>query len=216
MSRSRPGALRPDVTEDAFGEGIRVSERHRKAAVSKLRPDLRRAVVPVDEELLGVVRSSERLAVQAQVQLPVVALAQHRRRDPAEAVVELAVALLRPEDHVRVGGLGGGEVELGDRRHHLHALRCRPQVVRHVAARQRGAHGLHAERERVAERVAAEGHRPLGHAGHLRAGQWVHRVLHLQRPLGLARLVEAGLLAARERGHYRKGDEKASAHERYY
>ena len=36
-------------------------------------------------------------------------------------------------------------------------------------------------------------------------------MLDLERSLSLSRLVEAGLLAARERGHDRKGDEKASA-----
>jgi hypothetical protein len=41
-------------------------------------------------------------------------------------------------------------------------------------------------------------------------------VLHLERALGLARLVEARLLAAGNGGHNRKGDENASAHERYY
>ena len=95
-------------------------------------------------------------------------------------------------------------------------LRLRAQVVRQAAARQRGAHRLDAERERVAERVGAQRHRALRHAGHLGAGERVEGVLHLQRALGLPRLVEAGLLAARERGHDRKGDENASAHERYY
>jgi hypothetical protein len=41
-------------------------------------------------------------------------------------------------------------------------------------------------------------------------------VLHLERALSLPRLVEAGLLTARERDHDGKGDENASAHERYY
>jgi hypothetical protein len=56
----------------------------------------------------------------------------------------------------------------------------------------------------------------LRQAGHLGAGERVERVLHLERALGLLRLVEARLLAARKRGRDREGDENASAHERYY
>jgi hypothetical protein len=41
-------------------------------------------------------------------------------------------------------------------------------------------------------------------------------VLHLERALGLLRLVEAGLLAAGERAHEGESDESASAHGRYY
>ena len=92
----------------------------------------------------------------------------------------------------------------------------RAQVVRHPASGERGAHRPNAERERVAERVRAQRHRALRHAGHLGAGERVEGVLHLQGALGLPRLVEAGLLAARKRGHDRQGDENASAHERYY
>ena len=131
-------------------------------------------------------------------------------------VVEVAVRLLRPQDQVGVRGVGGGKVQLRERRHHLDPARRRAQVVGQAPAGERGAHGLDAERERVAERVGAERHRALGQAGHLGAGERVERVLHLERALGLLGLVEARLLAARKRGHDREGDENASAHERYY
>jgi hypothetical protein len=41
-------------------------------------------------------------------------------------------------------------------------------------------------------------------------------VLHLERPLGLTRLVEPGLLAPSQDPYESEGDEEAAAHERYY
>ena len=95
------------------------------AAAREHLSDPRSAVVPVDQELLCVVRPPERLAVEAQVQLPVVAFAHDRRRDRSEAVVEIALALLGPEDHVGVGGLGRGEVGLRQGLDDLDAARRR-------------------------------------------------------------------------------------------
>jgi hypothetical protein len=195
--------LEAEVRENALGEGTRVWQGHHQLAVADRVPDLRDAVVPVDQELLGVVRTPERLAVQAQVELPVVALTHDGRGDPAEPVVEVAVGLLRPHDQVGVCGLGGGEVQLRQRRDHLDAARRRAQVVGQAATGQGRAHGPDSERQRVPERVGAERDRALGQSRHLGARKRVERVLHLERALGLLGLVEARLLAAGKRGHDR-------------
>ena len=76
----RPGAS-PQVecrTPDDATESVAPADRL---------PHLRDAVVPVDQELLGVVRSAERLAVKAEVELPIGSLAHHRRGDLPELVV---------------------------------------------------------------------------------------------------------------------------------
>jgi hypothetical protein len=154
--------------------------------------------------------------VKAQVQLPVVALGHHGRGDPAQVLVEVLLVVLRAEDHVRLGGVRRGEVEVGQRRDDLDAAGLLAQVSGRAPAGQRRADRLDAERQRVAERVGRQRHGPLRDSGHLRALQHVHRVLHLQRAPGLARLVEPGLLAARQGAHEGKGDHGTGAHERYY
>src|SRR5215207_762368 len=103
------------VRENTLGEGSWMGQGHHQLPAADRLPDPRHAVVPVDQELLRVVRAPERLAVEAQVELPVVALAHDGRRDPAEPLVEVAVGLLRAQDQVGVGGLGGGQVELRQR-----------------------------------------------------------------------------------------------------
>src|SRR5215211_305898 len=104
------------------GRGVvRADEQDGHVASSQRVLHPRQPVVPVDQELLGVVRPPQRLAVQAERELPVVALRHHGRRDLRELVVELPLSLLRSQDQIGRGRLGSGEVELPDRRHDLDA-----------------------------------------------------------------------------------------------
>ena len=107
---------RSSSTISPTGPELAPGERDRDLALADRALHPREPVVPVDQELLGVVRPPERLAVQAQVQLPVVALAQDRRRDLRQVGVLVALALLGPEDHVGCGGAdAGGRLSLTTR-----------------------------------------------------------------------------------------------------
>ena len=146
------------------------------------RTRLGRLAVVVGQQALGVVGAAERLADQAQVQLPLAAAAvgHDGRRDPAQVRVELRPAGLR----CRGSGPGSPPPRRTGRTPSPAASatrRGRRSAGRRGSARagHRRARRVHVEGERVVERVHGQRQRVLRLARDLGLAE---RVLDLQRP----------------------------------
>jgi hypothetical protein len=140
--------------------------------------------VIVDQERFGVVRSPERLAVQAHVQLPpdATGVGHHRGSELPQPVVQTRLACGAAENQVGLSGLERRQVEGRDLRHHLDPPRAPPQICGEASAGHRRPQGTDAERQRVVERVRGERDRALGVTGHLRLAEGM---LDLERPFRL-------------------------------
>ena len=110
--RGPPGRpRRPSPPGEAPASNPRITRTETSRSPSTPLPP--RAVVPVGQEPLRVIGAPERLAVQAQAQLPAVALGDDRRGDLRRSG-KAALPLLAPEDHVRGPPPGSRKIRVLD------------------------------------------------------------------------------------------------------